>query len=258
MKRAIIALAIGALLAAVVLAQKPMKPWKEWNRKEAEKVFNDSAWSHTQTETMAAQSAEVTSNFGDTRGREDAVRNVSGTPTVTLVVRLFTARPIRQAYVRMLELNETPPEAANLEKMEAWANLAADDRIIVALSYAGDQRGLARIAGLLRTVNTADLKTAVFLERGDGKRLALTDYTPPARDAFGARFTFPRTLDGQPFLSAESGVLRFHAEVSPKAPDASLQQSSARNPATREDPYKLKLDVKFKTGDMMYGSALEY
>jgi hypothetical protein len=258
MKKNLIIPAICLIVATVAVAQKQPRPWKEWNRKEAEKIFNDSAWSHSQTETASSQSADVSTNFGDTRGREEAVRNVSTGSSVTLHVRFFSAKPIRQAYVRMLETADTPPDAALIEKMEAWANLPADERIIVALAYTGDQRAAAKIAGALRRATTEDLKS-VFLERNDGKRVALAEYTPPGKDAFGARFIFPRTVDGRPFLNADAGTIRFHIEYAPNMTAASAApQTNSRGATSPVDSYKLKLDMKFKVTEMMYGDALEY
>lgn len=263
MNKKLIAALLLVLLTAVTLAQKQIKPWKEWNKKEAEKILSDSAWSRTQTEAQSSQSSDVTTNFGDTRGREEAVRsNTSGGGAgVTFHVRLFTARPVRQAYVRMLELAETPPEPAAAERMDAWANLAADDRIIVAVSCDGDRGSLGRVALTFRNATTSDMKNSVYLERADGKRALLSDYAPPGKDLFGARFTFPRTVDGQPFLTPDGGTIRFHAEYEPKIPDAAnVTQSSRQSSGSSRTPslYKLKLDMKFKVAEMVYNGELEY
>lgn len=259
MKKNLVFLVACLVTVTAASAQKQLKPWKEWNRKEAEKVFNDSPWSHSQSETTSSQQADTSTNFGDTRGREEAVRNVSTSTSVTLHVRFFSARPIRQAYVRMLQTAESPPESSGAERMEAWANLPPDERIIVALAYTGDQRAAARIAGALRRATTEDIKGSVFLERADGKRVSLAAYTPPSKDVFGARFIFPRTTDGQPFLSADAGTIRFHIEYSPKMPEASAApQTNARGATAAPDSYKLKVDAKFKVADMMYDGAIEY
>ena len=52
----------------------------------------------------------------------------------------------------------------------------------------------------------------------------------------GAKFVFMRTLEGQPFLTAESENVRFFAELNEK----------------------MKLNVKYKVSDMMYDGKLEY
>jgi hypothetical protein len=260
MNKRLIALAVAILVATVALAQKQAKPWNEWTKKEAERVFDDSPWSRTQTESESSQSSDVTTNFGDTRGREEAVR--SGTnASVKFHVRFFSARPIRQAYARMLQMGETVPDPAAIEKMNAWANLQADDRIIVAVSFDGDQRYVGRVAKTFRGATTADIKNNIYLERKDGKRVFLSDYVPPSKDPFGARFVFPRTVDGQPFVTANGGTLRFHAEYDPKIPEASATtgQTGSRSGGSRtESPYKIKLDVKFKLAEMIQGGELEY
>src|SRR2546423_6964295 len=127
MKKSLIFLVACLITVTASSAQTKLKSWKEWNRKEAEKIFNDSPWSHTQTETASSQQADVNTNFGDTRGREDAVRNVSTSTSVTLHVRFFSARPIRQAYVRMLQTAGTLPDATGGERTEGWANLRPDE-----------------------------------------------------------------------------------------------------------------------------------
>jgi len=258
MNRAIIMIAIAMLLSAAALAQKQIKPWKEWNKKDAEKILNDSAWSHSQTESNSSQSSDVPSNFGDTRGREDSQRNVPTNSSLTFHIRFFTARPVRQAYVRMLELGNSAPEASAMEKMEAWANLAAADRIIVTVAYEGDQRIVSRIAPTFRAAKVEDLKESVYLERNDGKRVQVAEYTPPAKDVFGARFTFPRTVDGQPFLTPDATTIRFHAEYEPKVLDAAVVTSRQANASRSSDTYKLKLDLKFKVAEMIYNGDLEY
>jgi hypothetical protein len=258
MNKRLTALAVATLVATIALAQKQAKPWNEWTRKEAEKIFNDSPWSRAQTESESSQSSDVPTNFGDTRGREEAVRGAVTNASVTFHIRFFTARPIRQAYVRMLQMGERPPDQAVIERMNAWANLQADDRIIVAVSFEGDQRYLGRVAKTFRAATTADIKNTVYLERNDGKRVFLSDYVPPSKDPFGAQFVFPRTVDGQPLVTANGGTLRFHAEYDPKIPEAAATTGQRSGGGRAERPYKIKLDLKFKLAEMIHNYELEY
>ena len=267
MKRLIVGCMTIVVASAAVFSQKTIKPWSEWNRKDAEKILNDSAWSQSQTESQSQsqsqsqQASDTPTNMGDTRGREEAVRNVTTNASISFHVRFFSARPIRQAYVRLLQLSETTtPDASAAERMTEWANLAADDRIIVTVSCTGDERSLGKVIRTLRGAKLDDLKTLVYLERKDGKRVALTDYAAPAKDLFGARFTFPRAVDGQPFIMPDSGIIRFHAEYSPGLPEATMPAARGTSGTTTrpEQPYKLRLDVKFKTAEMVYNGELEY
>jgi len=86
---------------------------------------------------------------------------------------------------------------------------------------------------------TETTKTNSYLENRDGKRIYLSEYSPPSKDGSGAKFVFPRVLDGKPFLTADSGEVRFHSEFS----------AGSNN---------VKLDRRYKVADMMYDGKLEY
>ena len=88
----------------------------------------------------------------------------------------------------------------------------------------------------IAAVNADSLKTTAYLERKDGKRVALMDYRAPTQDGMGAKFIFPRKLDGQPFLDANSGELRVNIQV-------------GKN---------VKVSRRFKVAEMMYDGKLEY
>jgi hypothetical protein len=66
--------------------------------------------------------------------------------------------------------------------------------------------------------------------------LPLEEYVPPGKDGFGARFIFLRELDGQPFITKDTGEVRSYAEY-------------AKGPKT---------DRRFKVADMFYKGELEY
>ena len=88
----------------------------------------------------------------------------------------------------------------------------------------------------IAAVNADSLKTSAYLERKDGKRVALIDYRAPAPDGMGAKFIFPRMLDGQPFLDAGSGEMRVNIQIGKT----------------------IKLNRRFKVAEMMYDGKLEY
>jgi hypothetical protein len=88
---------------------------------------------------------------------------------------------------------------------------------------------------LLTSADAAAMKTTAYLERKDGKRIELMDYRPPSQDGMGAKFVFPRMVDGKPFLDGNSGELRVYIELG-----------------------KTKLSRKFKVAEMIYDGKLEY
>jgi hypothetical protein len=267
MKKLIIAVAIP-LLVGGALAQKPQKPWVEWSKKDAEKILANSPWSETQTETDTSEMFYSPSNMGDTRSRE-AEGATNQATSLKYYIRLFTARPIRQAYVRLLEINQSQPDEAAVEKRRAWANLAANDSIIVTVACEStDRRYLGKAMQAFNSAVTAVLKNSAYLERNDGGRVFLGEYVPPGKDVFGARFIFPRTLNGEPFITNKGGSFRFHAEYESKTgldqannPPGQVSRAATRgsSSSTRsENPFKLRLDMKFKVADLLYNGELEY
>jgi len=61
------------------------------------------------------------------------------------------------------------------------------------------------------------------------------DYKPPINDGLGAKFIFPRSVGGRPFL-VESGSVRFFVQLTDK----------------------ITLNLTYKVSDMFYEGHLEY
>jgi hypothetical protein len=257
------------LVSAAVFAQKQIKPWNEWNKKEAEKILADSPWSQTQTDTDTSEMFYSPTTMGDTHERESQGATNQAT-SLKYFIRLFSARPVRQAYVRLIELNQgqNKPDEAAVEKRRAWANLAASDSIIVTVACeSNDRRYLGRAMQAFSSAVTAVLKNDAYLERQDGTRVFLSEYIPPSKDVFGARFIFPRNVHGEPLVANSGGTLRFHAEYESKTAtdqsnnptgQASRRGSTGSAAGQAPSPFKFKLDMKFKVAEMMYNGELEY
>jgi hypothetical protein len=80
------------------------------------------------------------------------------------------------------------------------------------------------------------LKNNTYVETKKGQRVFLTDYKAPINDGIGAKFIFPRTSSGDPFLTPESGELRFYSELTKN----------------------LILNMKFKVAELVWDGVLEY
>jgi hypothetical protein len=251
-RTAISFLAALALLAGLVTVtgQEKNKAWSEWSKKDADKMLSDSPWAQTQTDTDTSQMfysptndprlGSRTTSTTDSRIAEGATNQAVN---VKFYVRFFSARPIRQALVRRIELQQKPsPEVE--AKLTSFAEMQSTNSIIVTVIYeSDDQRFSGAVMQAFNSANTGILKNNVYLERTDGKRLFLEEYVPPGKDGFGARFIFLRELDGQPFITTETPGVRFFAQF-PGARSA--------------DPNGLKIDRRFKIADMTYKGQLEY
>jgi hypothetical protein len=224
-------------------AQKNDKKWTEWNKKEAQKMLEESPWSHTQTDTDASQmfysptsdprlGARETSTTGTRVGEGATNQSVN----IKYFVRFFSARPVRQALARSIILDKNPPPDV-VAKLQGFADVKSDTSIILTVMFVStDQRRGNAVMQAFNSAVTATLKNNVYLQRSDGKQLFLEEYVPPGKDGFGARFIFVRNPGEKPFLDASSSEVRFFAQFSEG----------------------IKIDRRFKVADMMYQGELEY
>ena len=218
------------------------KKWTEWSKKDAQKILDNSPWGQTQTESDTSQMFYSPTQDPQRMGRtsNDGSRLAQGatnqTVNLTYHIRMFSARPIRQALARLLELQNNPPDDVKA-KLANFAEVKSEDSIIVTVfSESNDQRAGNIAMQAFNSAITATLKNGTYLERSDGKRLFLQEYVPPGKDGFGARFIFLRNPDGQPFIDANSGDIHFVAQLSGVP----------------------KVDRRFKVADMKYRGELEY
>jgi hypothetical protein len=231
------------LVSAMVTPQKGNTDWTKWTKKDAEKMLADSPWSQTQNETNTSEMFFSPTSDPNLSGRKststDDSRLSGGANNqpvnVKYVVRFFSARPIRRALVRMMELQQNLPEES-VAKLHSFADVKATDSIILTLTIqSADQRAERATLTALNNAVTAILKNDTYLER-NGKRLFLEEYVPPGKDGFGARFIFLRLMDEKPFIEDKTGEVRFVSKF-PKGP---------------------AIDKRFKVSDMIYDGELEY
>ena len=233
---------------AVSTAAQKTKPWTEWSAKDADKILNDSGWGQTQTEGEESSEPSQTSAISQTTaGRESSVKNASAIKnsaesgerkdavSVHYRVRLLTAKPIRAAFVRMIEIQGAPAE--RVAQLRSFIDRDFGDYIVVTITLDGnDRKRMVPASAEMSNADATVLKNTTYLERKDGKRVALVDYRAPVADGLGAKFVFPRSIDGKPFIETNSGEMRFSTEVG-KA---------------------LKISRRFKVSEMMYDGKLEY
>jgi hypothetical protein len=225
-------------------AQKKSKPWQEWSKKDAEAILNDSPWGKTQTETdisemmfrpQAAPDARSGSSNADPLRDERGGASNQAT-SIRYRIRFLSAKPVRQAFARVIALDQKSEDPRVKAYMNDFVDRQFDRWIAVAVGFdSRDQRYSGNALQSFASATTESLKNKTYLERKDGKRVFLHLYQAPSSDGLGAKFIFERIVDERRFLNQESGEVRFVSEVG-----------------------KLKLDMRFKVGDMMYDGQLEY
>jgi len=235
---------LSVLFVPLAMSQKEEKSWKEWSKKDVEKMLTNSPWAHMQVETDTSElffqptsdprtSGQRAPNNGQ-RLEQGATNQATN---VKYGIRFFSARPVRQAFVRTIQLNQPKLEADVIARMNSFAELPPSDAIIIAVTIEStEKRTLGHVLQIVESAATGTLKNTTYLERNDGKRLFLEEYLPPGKDGFGARFIFPRMPDEKPFITPDTTEVRFVSEFGTT----------------------IKLNMRFKVADMMLDGKLEY
>ncbi len=199
-------------------------------------MLNNSPWAQSQMRGEAPP---------ETRGRNPGSLNPQlGDPGMARVpqeiflrVRFVSAKPIREGFANRVLSSQTGDQADMASRLQTAIDEGFGDFIVVAVNIDGQNpQTVAPTFQMLRRLNLAEIGDTAYLERRDGKRLSLIDYKTPVADDMGGKFVFPRTLDGEPFLTPESGWVRFVL-------------NSTGN---------LKVNLRFDVKKMFYNGKLEY
>ena len=239
---------------SITFAQE--KPRVELTRAEAEKILNHSAWGQTQTETDTTEMVYTPTTAGGSATGSTRSENIRGGLTdrqavnnsrvaqgatnqaisVNYHVRLLSAKPVRQAFMRVMELTQKLDQDT-LKGLRSFVERDFSEYIVVAVTFdSTDGRYSGPALQAFASAALGTLKNKTYLERKDGKRLFLMDYHTPMHEGLGAKFIFPRLVDERSFLNADSGSFRFYSEVS----------------------NQIKLNVTFRMSELMYDGQLEY
>lgn len=235
MKKAFVVLMEVALLLTVVTAQKKPKPWTEWSEKEAQKILDDSPWGQTQTETDTSDMFFTPTTQGAPRGATQGVTNQA--TNVNYHIRFLSSRMIRRAFARTVMHQQKTPNASLPEGLRSFVERDFDQWVVVAVTFdSADRRFSGPALQAFNSANMAVLQNNTYLELPNGKRVFVQDYKAPINDGLGAKFIFPRVVDGQPLLSSEAGDVRFVSDVGTQ----------------------IKLNMRFKVAAMMNEGKLDY
>ena len=256
MRKVILVAVLTALFTVISVAQKN-KPWSEWSKEEVAKILNYSPWGQTQSDTDTTEmfysptkggtssvgASLSTATIGKASDQQSinnnrADRGATNTAvSVNYHVRFLSAKPVREAISRMIMLSPHQPVEDFEGLMQTFVDRDFGEYIVLSVTLDSDDGRFSAPPLQTFASSTADtLKNTTYLERKDGKRLYLMDYRAPQNDGLGAKFVFPRTMDGKPFLTDQDGTLRFYSEAG----------------------NNIKLNIKYKLADMIYDGKLEY
>lgn len=226
------------ICALSISAQLNKKPYTEWSEKDARKVLDNSPWA--QTQVFSDTSNEFGKGIG--RGANGTTDSSSGDYSahyLNIRIRLLSARPVRQAFARIITLMQKGQVSEQLAaQLKGFATKDASDYIAVAVDCDAKESKseLREFRTLLDNRTLVDLKNNTYISGTGGERVYIGAYRPPSADNLGAQFLFPRLINGAPFITPSSEEIHFYSEISTK----------------------YILNMRYKVKDMMFDGKLEY
>ncbi len=173
------------------------EPFDQWSLEKAVEVLNQSPWAKQETFTR------VIRGVGSGISGEKEIYN-------TFYVRFLSARPIREAYARVQQIqygyDEMLPEErevfGKLQQKNLDINLS--DYIVVSISFrSNDPNEESHVRRFFQSETVETLRTKIFLSTSAHPQVEISAYFPQQEESIGAKFVFPREINGKPVVSSD-------------------------------------------------------
>ncbi len=199
----LLAILVGSPASAGEFWQE--KEYQRWSERECRKLLENSPW---------AKHYVLGRAIVELLGRVDPVRAGEPSAQMEYQVQLRSALPVRQALVRLAQINQKYEEMAPEQQraFDAWAErlLGAHfpDTVVVYVTYGSNFQVYAReMAFHWQSQTTETLKNHVFLLASRGTKVPLLHYTPS--EGGGAfQLVFPRQYEGRPLVGPQDKKLQ--------------------------------------------------
>jgi hypothetical protein len=183
------------------------KPFRKWTLEEAVGVLTHSPWAKQETYTR------VVGGIGSGISGEKEIYN-------TFFVRFLSARPVRDAFARVIQIQSNYDALSKEEKKKLDASLEPGLKtdfnrwIVLALGFRSNDPSVEmRVKQFLEVQTTETMKSRAYLSTTHFPQLELVAYFPPREDVVGAKFVFPRKIVGIPVVFSEDEMLIFELGV---------------------------------------------
>jgi hypothetical protein len=243
---------LGLAVCITVLAADTMlqTPYPKWSLAAAVRLLNSSAWARQETFTR------VIGGVGSGISGEKEIYN-------TFYVRFLSARPIREAYARVQQIQIgydkwKPQEKKRFDaRTKASLDLDVDRWIVVAVSFrSNDPNEESLLRQFFESETASTLRNRAFLSTDSFPQVELVAYFPPKEESVGAKFIFPRRIDDVPIVSGTGGQITFELV---NLPGVHTGQNSSASYQEQEDNFSgriVSLRAIFEVKDMIVGERL--
>lgn len=197
MLRTLLFVILSPLVAFSAASWASLEPFSSWSLDQAVKVLNDSPWARRETFTR------VIHGVGSGISGEKEIYN-------TFYVRFLSARPVREAYARVQQIQHgydgmAPHDRRKFEALQS-SNLDMDVSrwIVLSVSFrSNDPNEESAIRRFFQSETVETLKTKAFLSTPSCPQVELEAYFPHREESVGAKFIFPRDINGTPVIGRD-------------------------------------------------------
>ncbi len=205
--KAFLATVLTGILGLSMTLAAPDGDYRQWTMEQAVRILSDSPWMSRETSTR------VVGGIGSGVQGEKEIYN-------TYFVRFLSALPIRQAFVRIrqLQLGYDQLDAARQRKLDQQLHgildLDVDKWIVVAVAFrSNNPRQQSSVERFFESETMETIKTRAFLSTERFPRVEITAYFPPREPSVGAKFVFPRFIDGTPIVKSDDKEIVFEFDT---------------------------------------------
>jgi len=186
-----------AFMAGAPESWVAQEPFHKWSLDKAVKMLNISPWARQETFTR------VISGVGSGISGEKEIYN-------TFYVRFLSARPIREAYARVQQIQHgydkmSPEEKRSFEEAQlATLDMNVSRWIVVSVSFRSNDPNEESVVRRFFQSETAEtLRTKAYLSTPSCPQVELSAYFPQREESVGAKFVFRRELNGVPVITKD-------------------------------------------------------
>jgi hypothetical protein len=194
-----------SLLLPLFLSAAPPggQPVPKWSLSKAVEMLNDSPWARHETFTRVI---------------EGVGSGVSGEKEIfdTFYVRFLSARPIREAIARIQQLEYGYDKLGEEARqrfdvlVDRGLQLDVERWIVISVGFrSNDPNEESTTRRFLEKMTAETLRNKAFLSTEQFSQIPIAAYFPPREDAVGAKFIFPRVIDGVPVVSKAAKRIAF-------------------------------------------------